>query len=282
VSDGSWSWDETLYAGSASYYVAGRLPYPEALVHAFQRALGLDGTQRLLDVGCGPGSLTLLLAPVVASAIGIDADPEMLAEARRAAQRAGVSNVSWRHLRAEALPADLGRLDIVTFAQSFHWMDRATVAAAVRGMLDPGGALVQVQATTHRGDASEDPLPLPRPPYDAMRQLVGAYLGSVRRAGRGSLPAGKPPDETEILRAAGFQGPDRIEVRSGELVTRSVDELVAATFSLSSSTPYLFGERQVSFERELRSLLAEASPEARFAERTRGIALDIWRLPRLT
>jgi SAM-dependent methyltransferase len=259
------------------YYVAGRLPYPHTLLDALERELGLDGTPQLLDVGCGPGSLTLLLAPVVAAAIGIDADPEMLAEARRAAQRAGVTNVSWRHLRAEALPADLGRVDIVTFAQSFHWMDRAKVAAGVRGMLDPGGALVQVKATTHRGDASEDPLPLPRPPYEAMRQLVAAYLGSVRRAGRGSLPAGTPSDEAEILRGAGFDGPDRIDVPSGELVTRSVDELVAATFSLSSSTPHLFGERKASFERELRSLLAKAAPNGRFAERTRDIALDIWR-----
>src|SRR5690242_1766877 len=62
-----WAWDETLYAGAARYYPAGRMPYPGALALAIQAELGLDGTGKLLDVGCGPGSLTLLLAPLAAS-----------------------------------------------------------------------------------------------------------------------------------------------------------------------------------------------------------------------
>ncbi|MDT7741882.1 MAG: hypothetical protein QOE59_960 [Actinomycetota bacterium] len=46
---------------------------------------------------------TLLLAPRFGEAIGVDADPDMLAEART--QK--TTNVIWRHLRAEELPADL-------------------------------------------------------------------------------------------------------------------------------------------------------------------------------
>ena len=41
-------------------------------------------------------------------------------------------NVSWRHLRAEQLPADLRPVRLVTLAQSFHWMDRPRVAAILR------------------------------------------------------------------------------------------------------------------------------------------------------
>src|SRR3954454_7431956 len=99
-----WRWDETLYAGSATYYRVGRMPYPPAIAEALERVLGLDGTQRLLDVGCGPVPLTLLLAPAVRSAVGLDADRDMIAAAREEADRAGVANVRWVHLRAEALP----------------------------------------------------------------------------------------------------------------------------------------------------------------------------------
>ncbi len=49
-----WEWDETLFAGTASYYARGRLPYAPGLGEAFEVSLGLDGTGRLLDVGCGP------------------------------------------------------------------------------------------------------------------------------------------------------------------------------------------------------------------------------------
>jgi SAM-dependent methyltransferase len=277
VEAGGWRWDETLYAGSAGYYSAGRLSYPEAVADALAREVGLDGTQRLLDVGCGPGSLTLLLAPRVAVAVGVDADGEMLAAAAQAAERSGIDNVRWRQLRAEALPGGLGQFELVTFAQSFHWMDRRTVAAAVHRMLSPDGACVQVQATTHRGDESTDRLVHPRPPYAQISDLVRDYLGPVRRAGQGHLPGGTPAYEDDVFREGSFDGPLRVELDTADVVVRSEDDIVAATFSLSSAAPHLFGARLPAFEVDLRRLLRRTSPAGRFAERTCDIALDFWR-----
>jgi SAM-dependent methyltransferase len=272
-----WRWDETLYRGSAAYYGVGRLPYPPAVADAFSEAFGLDGTQRVLDVGCGPGSLTLLLAARVAVAVGVDADPDMIEAAMAAAERAGVTNAEWHVMRAEELPADLGRFALVTFAQSFHWFEQAEVASALRGMLEPGGACVHLQATTHRGDESDDALEHPRPPHERIDVLVRSYLGPVRRAGRGQRVVLTAEDEEDALRRAGFTGPTRIELDTARVVTRSADEIVAATFSLSGSTPHLFGADIARFEADLRALLDDASPDGRFSERTRPIALDVWR-----
>jgi SAM-dependent methyltransferase len=268
-----WRWDETLYRGSAAYYGVGRLPYPPAVADTLTEAFGLDGTQRVLDVGCGPGSLTVLLAARVAVAVGVDADPDMIA----AAERSRATNVEWHCMRAEELPARLGRFALVTFAQSFHWMEREKVASAVRGMLEPGGACVHVHATTHRGDSSDDALDHPRPPYDRIDALIRQYLGPVRRAGKGLRRAGMPDDESAVFGAAGFEGPDRIDLDTARIVTRSADDIVAATFSLSGSTPNLFGADVGRFEDDLRALLHEATPDDEFSERTRPIALDVWR-----
>ncbi len=277
MSDAPWEWDETLYAGSAAFYATGRMPYPRELADVLRDELRLDGRGRLLDVGCGPGSLTLLLAPLFASAVGIDADRDMLRYAEQAARRADVGTVSWRHLRAEDLPAGLGTFRAVTFAQSFHWFDRPRVAGVVRTMLAPDGAWVHVHATTHRGLAGDDPLPHPRPPHDDIAALVARYLGPVRRAGRRTLPAGTPGGEEEIMRAAGFRGPVHIEVGGQTVVDRSEDAVVASVFSLSSAAPHLFGDRRREFEGDLRRLLRGTSPERRFSERTWPVALDIWR-----
>jgi SAM-dependent methyltransferase len=276
----SWQWDETLYAGSAPHYGRGRMPYPPGLVEALRGELGLDGTGRLLDVGCGPGSLTLLLAPLFEAAVGVDADHGMIAEARRQAALAGSAGagIEWRRLRAEDLPADLGIFRAVTFAQSFHWMDRALVARRVRTMLTADGCWIHVHATTHRGTpGTEAALPYPSPPWDRIEDLVAQYLGPVRRAGRTTLPAGTPGGEEEVMRQVGFTGPTRIEVAGGRVVQRDADDIVAAVFSLSSSAPHLFADRLPEFEADLRRILRAASPTGRFCEQTREIALVLWR-----
>jgi SAM-dependent methyltransferase len=269
-------WDETLYAGSAAYYPHGRFPYPPELVAALRDELLLDGRGRLLDVGCGPGSLTLLLAPLFERVVGVDADAEMLAEATREAEHRGVENADWVHMGAEELPADLGTFRVVTFAQSFHWMERERVAAAVREMLEPDGAWVHVHATTHRG-SDDDQLPEPAPPHEAIDELVKVYLGPVRRAGRGTLPDGTPSGEEDVMLATGFGARRRLEVGGGRVVERSEDDVVASVYSRSSSTPHLFGERRDAFEGELRAMLRRASPHGRFCERAREIELVIWR-----
>jgi SAM-dependent methyltransferase len=271
-----------LYAGSAAYYAQGRVRYPQELVDALVAELGLDGSGRLLDVGCGPGSLTLLLAPWFSQATGLDADAQMLAEAARQAEAAGITNVDWLCLRAEHLPPGLGPFRAVTLAQSFHWMDRARVAGLLRGVLAADGALAHVHATTHQGIDSGPPLPHPRPPWREIDGLVKRFLGPRRRAGQGTLPevsiseAERGSAEAEIYRAAGFVGPTRIEV-PGAVVVRSADEVVASVFSLSSAAPHLFGDRVSDFETALRERLVEAGPDGRVSERMRETAVDVWR-----
>lgn len=272
----TWQWDPSLYSGSAAYYARGRLPYPDVLAEALAAELHLDGAGRLLDVGCGPGSLTLPLAGRFAEAVGLDADPDMLGQARRLAAQAGMRNTRWLHLRAEDLPAGLGRFRLITFAQSFHWMDRPTVAGTVRGMLDAGGACAHVHATTHQGADGDAELPHPRPPHAAIADLVRAYLGPVRRAGRSRLPQGTAAGEDEIYRAAGFTRAGRIAI-PGRVVTRVTDDIVAGVFSLSSAAPHLFGDDRAEFEAELRRLLRRAGPSGTFSEQTHEIAVDIWR-----
>ncbi len=268
----TWSWDPSLYAGSARHYAVGRVAYPPTMVEALVDALSLDGTGTLLDVGCGPGSVILLLAPYVRTAIGVDADPDMLHEAARLAGLRGIDNVEWRRLRAEQLPADLPPARVITLAQSFHWMDRPRVAGILRTMLEPDGALVHVSAETHEGD---DPGDVAAPPWAAVEQLVARYLGPRRRAGQGVRPPGRS-DENTIYRQAGFRGPQSITV-PGWRVQRGVDQIVAALHSLSWAAPHLFGDRLDDFDAELRALLVDSAPDGRFSETMRPIRLDLWR-----
>jgi precorrin-6B methylase 2 len=272
----SWTWDPTLYRGSARFYLEGRLPYAPGMAEAFGKALGLDGGGRLIDIGCGPGVVALELARSFEEVVGIDADPDMIAEARRQARVRGVGNGRWLTLRAEELPHGLGRFRVATLAQSFHWMERERVAVIIAGMLQPGGALVHVNASTRQGiEASSSPYP--EPPWEAISALVRRYLGSETRAGQGRRDAAFS-DEDDIFRRW-FQGPDTVTVPDGRVLVRTADQIVAAVYSVSSSAPHLFGDHLPGFESDLRRVLKEASPEGSFAQQTGDTELRIWRLP---
>ena len=279
----TWNWDESLFAGAAGYYEQGRLPYAPGLADAIARTLALDGHGRLLDVGCGPGTVALRLAPLFEAVVGLDPDPEMLGQASLSAVRMGVGNATWVRSRAEDLPAGLGAFRAVTFAQSFHWMDRPLVASAVASMLDPGGAVVQVDAPAYRADelAAETrrgTLPFPPPPDDALDQLRRRYLGRDRRAGRG-IRNTSPDGEDAVFRRAGFLPAETVTVPDRRAVEQTADELVARVFSSSSTAPHLFGDRRDAYEADVRKILARASPAGRFSVRLPDNILRIWRRP---
>jgi SAM-dependent methyltransferase len=275
-----WEWDETLFQGSAPYYARGRLPYAPGFVDALAQALDLDGTGRLLDVGCGPGTVTLPLAPRFADAVGIDPDQGMLVEARRRGERLGIDNVRWVRGRAEDLPAGLGPVRVALFAQSFHWTARDQVAPTVRDMLDKAGAFVQMSDVKEPKPAVGLPsveLPFPPPPLAAITELVRHYLGPVRRAGQGMLVNGTPGDEAAVLARAGFDGPERLRVPAGAVLERTTDDVIAGVYSLSYSAPHLFGDRRAEFAAELREILDQASATGIFSEQIPDTEILIWR-----
>ncbi|MFD8383980.1 class I SAM-dependent methyltransferase [Streptomyces sp. NPDC059679] len=271
-----WKWDDTLFSGTAAYYQRGRLPYAPGLADALADALRLDGRGRLIDVGCGPGILALGLARLFHEVVGLDPDSGMIDEAGREAALAGVADKTrWVRARAEELPADLGTFNVATFGQSFHWMDRDLVAATIRGMLRPGGALVHISDVKNE-PRTTDGLPHPPVPYAAMDDLVRRYLGPVRRAGQGLLPQGTPGGEAAVFARAGFAGPQRLVVPGGQALVRTWDDAVAGVFSMSFSAPHLFGPRRDGFEADLRRLLREGSPSGRFSERRPSTEVFVW------
>jgi protein-L-isoaspartate O-methyltransferase len=64
-------YDPTIYGGAAVHYRYGRPAYSPGLEALVAEELGLDGSGRLLDVGCGPGILTVRLVHLFEEAVGL-------------------------------------------------------------------------------------------------------------------------------------------------------------------------------------------------------------------
>jgi SAM-dependent methyltransferase len=168
-------YDPTIYRGSAAHYRYGRPAYSPELEAVLAQQAGLDGNGRLLDAGCGPGVLTVRLAPLFAQAVGLDPDADMLAEGRRAAEEERVTNIRWVRGLAEDLPAVApGPYRLVTFGQSFYWTDEQHVAETVYDMLEPGGALALIGHTVAGRPRPPDP-GVPAIPHDEIKALVEKY-----------------------------------------------------------------------------------------------------------
>lgn len=121
---------------------------------SFFRGLVLDRAQlergeRVLDVGCGTGSLAIEAATRVGPegiVCGVDASVPMVERARKKARRARLE-VAFREAPAQALPYADANFDLVLCTLVFHHIGRAareTSAREMRRVLRPGGRVVVV------------------------------------------------------------------------------------------------------------------------------------------
>lgn len=157
-------------------------------------ASGARAGDRVLDVGCGTGYFTRVMAEVVGpqgSAQGVDPSAPMVAHARRLTS---LANCTFTEGTAEALGGPDGSFDAVVTCLVMHHLPPSLRPAAVAEMLRvlrPGGSVLVADF---------------RPPASALgRRVIGAITGPAMEA--------NPVEELEgMVRDAGFE-----RVRTGDL-----------------------------------------------------------------
>ncbi|MET9586004.1 class I SAM-dependent methyltransferase [Streptomyces sp. NPDC006539] len=121
----------------AASYAANRPSYPTALLDAVEELAGcpLKGA-RVADVGAGTGLATTLLRARGANVIAVEPGPGMASQFRLS-----LPEVPLVIGDGNNLPLASGSIDILTYAQAWHWTDqRKSVPEALR-VLRTGGAL---------------------------------------------------------------------------------------------------------------------------------------------
>jgi ubiquinone/menaquinone biosynthesis methyltransferase len=169
-----------------------------------RRALAVQPGQHVLDVGCGTGSVTRLLARdagPTGMVVGLDPSPGMLKAARRVAPEPGAAPIRWVEGYGESLPFPDASFDRVTAQFSLRNMaDWRRGLAEMRRVLRPGGRLVLLdllQPTTTLGTLAMRTL------EHATRLLRPRAFLPYRWLGRSLLHA---PTAAELSRYAGAVG----------------------------------------------------------------------------
>jgi ubiquinone/menaquinone biosynthesis C-methylase UbiE len=272
-------YDPTLYLGAAEHYARGRPPYSRELVSTLAAHVAIDGHGQLLDVGCGPGTVAIELAPHFDTVVGVDPDPAMLEQATQRARAAGVDNVRWVLAVAEELrDLGLGPCRLVTFGQSFHWTDTDAVAEVVYELLEPGGAIVLLAHQFQDRPQPPGPPDVPEIPRRAVQALIEQYLGPHKLAGK--TFAGPPKNDYEALLAHTCFGPPEVVYARGRAdIVQDVDGVIDNCLSTSFAAPHLFGDRLADFQADLRAELERQSPTGRFRDWPGDTCLVIGRKP---
>jgi trans-aconitate methyltransferase len=103
--------------------------------------LELDGTERVLDIGCGDGRITAEIAQRLerGSVLGIDASTHMIDFARARFARPEHPNLAFAAGDAAALPYR-GEFDLVVSFNALHWVrDQKAALRGIRAALKPTG-----------------------------------------------------------------------------------------------------------------------------------------------
>jgi SAM-dependent methyltransferase len=247
------------FASTAGYYARYRPGYPPEVLARVRAAFGLDGSGRLLDLGCGTGEIARALHADFAEVVGLDLSPEMIAEARRQCDRAGISNARWHCLAAEDISDQLGRFRLVTLGNSFHWMRQAEVLDKAYDLLEAGGGLV---VTGNPGGiwSGEDPW------EQEARAAVQRWLGPERRSLGGAVTLVDGAEKVAIARSR------FVDVERGEHPWQravDVETILGELYSTSFANKALLGDNAGPFAADLRRALLALDPTGRFVQHLR-------------
>lgn len=158
---------------------------------------GIKPGDRVLDVGCGTGNLTLTAAAVAGPSglvAGIDASPEMIDKARKNAERSG-RLVDFQLGLIEKIPYPAASFDLVINRLMIHHLPddlkRRGLAEILR-VLRPGGSLF-IADFKARSDTLLGHLALALSRHRMMQTDVSDLVAMVKEAGFTEVASGPTP-----------------------------------------------------------------------------------------
>ena len=217
------------------------------LEYAFH-LLGNVEERTVIDLGCGDGANTVLLASLGARVLSLDISKENLfLTRRRAAANKVDARVTLLHSDAMAIPVEAGSVDAILCTAVLHQVDPIKTARQIRRVLKPGGVAVFDEAIA--GPA----------PFGTIKHFFPQSEETDSSAGHFPLDVRKVE---AVCRAVGMPG----RRREFWLTTRFVSRMGAGTFSCAAKAAQRFDAavlQRFPFTRKLASpLVCEARKES--------------------
>ena len=127
-----------VWTGKASSYDRVRPTPPLVLLDLLTQLIGIPHPGLVVDMGSGTGLSTVIWGKRAERVIGIEPNADMRNEALRNVEgHPYAAHIEYREGLAHQTGLPDGCADIVTAAQSFHWMEPVTTLAEIARILRP-------------------------------------------------------------------------------------------------------------------------------------------------
>lgn len=257
-------YDPERFTSAIPHYVAGRAQYSRRLLDEIAHKTRIGPKSRVLDLGCGPGTIAIPFSRYCGTMIAIDIDPAMIATARQLAgdhNGNGSSAIDWRVGSSFDLDASLAPLDLVIMGRSFHWMDRTATLIRLDELIADNGAIALLETRLHGFGENEwhTTFEKIRTQYRRL-DAFNSWRKSDAFEGHTSMLLRSPFSDVQSISFFDLHAP-------------SLDAIVARALSFSANSPAILGDAAHAYEQEMRAGLQAACPTGVFPEIVESTAL---------
>ena len=241
---------EDLFKGTADFYTKYRPPYLESLINSLLKEADIKKNDKLLDLACGSGRLSIPLAKYFNEVVAVDLEEEMIFVGKKTAEDLNIKNIQWLIGKAEEFTASPETFKLITIGDAFHRLDQLSVLQNVFRVLKTGGYLAIIGGSIFiHGDRD-------------WQKLLNKILLKWRNQASDNNNINYKEQFPNALIEFGFKDVHRCDFE--EKGKSTVEEIIGLLRSMSIYSKKAIGNDNDEFEKTIRDSLLDLEPKNSF------------------
>jgi ubiquinone/menaquinone biosynthesis C-methylase UbiE len=241
--------EQNLFKGTSKYYSQYRFSYIQEMIDDILKIIKVEQNDKLLDLACGPGRLSIPLSKYFNEVYAIDWEKEMIDEGEKISNNLCIKNIKWINDKAENLDIDHNFFKLITIGDAFHRMDQIKILQNSHRMLKKGGHLALIYSGTIDNGNTE------------WQKELKKVISPWKKVNIQSNDNFKQPWDL-FLKETNYINVTFREFE--EIIFVNLETIIGYLYSMSVYTKNIIGDKYQLFENEIREKLMEIEPKNNF------------------